>query len=323
MNNQLIDRMNFLGAKRAPFFFMIDYRGESGKVIPLDELDHNSIRFDFNGMRNHSELNNSHRDDILLKSHPHSLEYFQKAFHIVRDGLNHGDSFLTNLTMKTPVDVSVDLQTVFENVKAKYRLWYRNHFVCFSPEIFVQIKDHTISSFPMKGTIDANVPDAFNIIMNDPKELSEHFTIVDLIRNDLSSVSQNVMVEKFRYIDRVETQNGALLQVSSHIKGELEDDWHSNIGNIFNKLLPAGSITGAPKKRTCEIIEEAEKSKRGYYTGVSGIYDGESLDSMVMIRFIAEEGDRYFFHSGGGITAMSDLESEYEEMKNKIYVPIY
>ncbi|WP_347394690.1 chorismate-binding protein, partial [Parabacteroides leei] len=88
-------------------------------------------------------------------------------------------------------------------------------------------------------------------------------------------------------------------------------------------LLPAGSITGAPKKKTMEIIEEAETYERGFYTGVMGYFDGNRLDSAVMIRFLEQEGNRLLFKSGGGITSQSDLQSEYNEMKQKVYVPIY
>mgnify|MGYP000682968536 FL=1 len=81
-------------------------------------------------------------------------------------------------------------------------------------------------------------------------------------------------------------------------------------GEILFSLLPAGSITGAPKKKTLEIIAEAETYERGFYTGVMGYFDGSSLDSAVMIRFVEQEGDRMYFKSGGGITCRSEVESE-------------
>ena len=94
--------------------------------------------------------------------------------------------------------------------------------------------------------------------------------------------------------------------------------------DLFFRLLPAGSITGAPKKKTMEIIAEAETYERGFYTGVMGYFDGNSLDSAVMIRFLEQQADgSLIFKSGGGITSQSDLTSEYNEMKQKVYVPIY
>jgi len=175
----------------------------------------------------------------------------------------------------------------------------------------------------MKGTLDASLPSAVRQLMDDPKEAAEHATIVDLIRNDLSIVADRVSVSRYRYIDKLQTNRGTILQTSSEIQGTLPDNYRENLGHILFKLLPAGSITGAPKKKTMQIISEAETYERGFYTGVMGYFDGSSLDSAVMIRFVEQEGDRMYFKSGGGITCRSEVESEYHEMKQKVYVPIY
>jgi len=175
----------------------------------------------------------------------------------------------------------------------------------------------------MKGTIDASIPDAEIKILNDPKETAEHHTIVDLIRNDLSMVSTNVKVEKFRFIDTVKTHDKVLLQVSSEVTGQLPEDYRDHLGNILSKLLPAGSICGAPKKKTLEIISKSEIYDRGYYSGVFGIFDGTDLQSAVMIRFIEKKNEKLIFKSGGGITSMSNPEEEYQELTDKVYVPIY
>ena len=172
----------------------------------------------------------------------------------------------------------------------------------------------------MKGTIDASVPDAERSILNDEKEMAEHSTIVDLIRNDLSMVSENVHVSKFRYIDRIYTNEGDILQVSSEITGKLREGYR--LGDIITKMLPAGSVTGAPKNETLRIIKECEQYDRGWYTGVFGIFDGQSLDSSVMIRFIEKNGNGYIYKSGGGITCLSDPEKEYYELISKVYVPV-
>jgi para-aminobenzoate synthetase component 1 len=85
--------------------------------------------------------------------------------------------------------------------------------------------------------------------------------------------------------------------------------------------LPAGSISGAPKPKTLEIIKKIEDYERGFYTGICGYFDGNALDTGVMIRFIEQEGDQLFFKSGGGITSFSDAKTEYQEMIDKIYLP--
>lgn len=172
----------------------------------------------------------------------------------------------------------------------------------------------------MKGTIDANIPNAEALILADTKELAEHATIVDLLRNDLSKVASHVKVSKYRYYEKIETQQGAIGQVSSAIEGMLPNDYHSSIGDILFDLLPAGSVSGAPKNKTKEIIAAAEQMERGYYTGVAGYFDGNNLDSCVLIRYL-EANNRY--RSGGGITAKSIALNEYEEMINKVYVPTF
>jgi len=174
----------------------------------------------------------------------------------------------------------------------------------------------------MKGTIDAAAPDAKETILSNAKELAEHVTIVDLMRNDLSLVANRVSVVRFRYIDELKTNDKNLLQVSSEIVGELPHDYLSRVGTILANLLPAGSVTGAPKAKTIQIIREAEQEKRGYYTGVFGYFDGAVLESAVMIRFIEREGEKLFYRSGGGITTQSVAINEYQEAIDKIYVPI-
>ena len=196
-----------------------------------------------------------------------------------------------------------------------------NEFLVFSPEIFVQIREGKIHSYPMKGTIDATLPGSREKILADQKELAEHVTIVDLIRNDLSQIAKHVAVKKFRYIDEIRTSAKTLLQVSSEIVGDLPPGYESMLGDLLIRLLPAGSVSGAPKPKTLAIIEEAEGEKRGYYTGVFGYYDGKNLDSGVMIRFIEKQGARFFYRSGGGITAQSDVTAEYQEVIDKVYVP--
>lgn len=219
-------------------------------------------------------------------------------------------------------------------------------FVCFSPETFVRIKGGRIYSYPMKGTLDASLPNAEKLLMEDRKEAAEHATIVDLIRNDLSRVAEDVRVDKYRYVDVLHTNKGDILQTSSEISGRLPEDYPHHLGEILDAQLPAGSITGAPKDKTMQIIQEAEGYDRGFYTGIMGIYDQGELNSAVMIRFIEEEtspvdfeadGEKNFkanegkkpkesrklyFKAGGGITSKSDCRREYEEVIQKIYLPI-
>jgi para-aminobenzoate synthetase component 1 len=136
-------------------------------------------------------------------------------------------------------------------------------------------------------------------------------------------VAENVCVKRYRYIDTLHTNKGDLLQVSSEISGDLPVNYKEKLGDLLLELLPAGSICGAPKTKTLEIIEQAEGYDRGFYTGIFGYFDGENLDSAVMIRFIEQQTDGLVFKSGGGITSQSNNQSEYDELIRKIYVPFY
>lgn len=313
------DLMDELGSESIPFFFVADFELENVNVFRLEEME--NIFFDINGVKNHN-FNYSNEKIALTTGRIPFMEY-KAAFDIVYEGLQYGNSFLTNLTRATEVGLEYSLMDVFLNSSAKYKLFYQDEFVVFSPEPFIKIDDNTISSYPMKGTANANIPNAAQKLLDDEKELSEHYTIVDLIRNDLSIVSSNVSVSKFRYLEKIKSNNQMLYQLSSKIEGELGADWKCEIGTIIKKLLPAGSISGAPKCKTVEIIQEAEKGKRGFYTGVMGFFDGKMLDTGVMIRFIEKKGENYYYRSGGGITFQSDLNKEYSELIDKIYVPIF
>ena len=315
--HSIFDKMNELGAAKVPFFFMIDFLKENGEIIPLNEIS-NEIKFELNSIQNYS-INRSFQFDKF----PIDFSDYQSKFKLVHDNLLLGNSYLTNLTYPTKINTNLSLDEIYHFSEAKYKLKYKENFVCFSPERFVKIENHHIFSNPMKGTIDASIPNAKQIILDDEKEAAEHATIVDLIRNDLSLVADNVEVTKYRYIDELKTNDKTLLQVSSEIRGDLKVDFHQNIGTIFDKLLPAGSICGAPKKKTIDIILEAENYDRKFYTGVFGVFDGENLDSAVMIRFIENDKNELFFKSGGGITAKSNAKAEYEELIQKVYVPIY
>lgn len=316
--------MNEYAGSGRPFLFVINYEQNNSIVMYLDEITPDELRYDFNGENNWNRQGRL-PDRIEWKTYPQSIGQYRESFARVIENLKAGNSFLTNLTCITPLHTNLTLEHIYEHSKALYKLWIRNRLVVFSPEIFVRIDGRKISSYPMKGTIDANIPDAAQILLNNPKEAAEHATIVDLIRNDLNMISEHVHVNKYRYIDTLQTNSGPILQTSSEICGELPEDYRKQLGDLLFRLLPAGSITGAPKKKTVEIIREAETYKRGFYTGIMGWYDGkEKLDSAVMIRYIEQdENGQLFFKSGGGITAQSQLKDEYEEMVKKVYVPIY
>ena len=318
------ERMDRLGRRRRPFLFVADYALRRCRIFPGPSVDPLRVRFRF-GTATNDTAEPALRAGVplLWEPSPCSYETYAEAFGRVAGHLRRGDSYLVNLTCSTPVRCNLSLDELYERTEARYKLLLDGRFLALSPEIFVRIApDGTIASFPMKGTIDATLPQAERRILADAKESAEHATITDLIRNDLSRVADGVSVVRYRYIDRVETHRGALLQVSSEIRGRIAGDWRSRVGTILFELLPAGSVTGAPKRRTLEIIAEAENYDRGYYTGVAGWFDGERLDSGVLIRCLERMPEGLRFRSGGGITARSDCAAEYREMIEKVYVPL-
>jgi len=308
-------QMNALGARREPFLFISDFKAQNVHVIPLEELEKEDVEFCID--EHYTFVPHSHR----LRLEAPDFEVYKQKFDTVIAKIEAGETYLLNLTQETPLESELSLKEMYALANAHYKLRYKDKFICFSPEKFIQIKDEEIATFPMKGTIDASLENAKEKILANEKEMAEHVMIVDLLRNDLSIVAKEVRVDAFRYITKIEAGDKELLQVSSKISGKLQTHWHERVGDILHALLPAGSISGTPKKSTLEIIEDVEGYERGFFSGVFGVYDGESLDSGVMIRFIEKRGRKLFYKSGGGITLESSAALEYQEMLDKIYLP--
>jgi len=307
--------LNTLGRQRKPFLFISDFKAQKLEVILLEELEKEDVEFCIDENYKYNEHNH------YLKTNPIKFQNYQEKFNRVIQKIESGETYILNLTQATPIESQLSLKEIYSLANAHYKLRFKDKFVCFSPEKFVQINADKIHTYPMKGTIDSSLPNAKEQILNDKKEMAEHIMVVDLLRNDLSIVSSDVKVEEFRYITEIEAGDKKLLQVSSHISGNVGDDWHENIGTILKSILPAGSISGAPKKSTLEIIQDIEEYERGFFSGIFGLYDGESFDSGVMIRFIEKSNNSYTYKSGGGITLDSEAKLEYNELQDKIYLP--
>lgn len=372
MKQEIIDKINRLASQDEPFLFVINYQADEAFIRKLSDINPEECLFDFEGKGNFSHTRKETWKEEISETtwqiEPPLYEDYEQSFNIVKSNIMAGNSYLTNLTNRVPVSCNLSLEEIFHRAKGKYKLLLRRKrtqaedkahlkeenieenltpFVCFSPETFVRIKGGRIYSYPMKGTLDASLPNAEKLLMEDRKEAAEHATIVDLIRNDLSRVAEDVRVDKYRYVDVLHTNKGDILQTSSEISGRLPEDYPHHLGEILDAQLPAGSITGAPKDKTMQIIQEAEGYDRGFYTGIMGIYDQGELNSAVMIRFIEEEEEtspvdfeadgeknfkanegkkpkksrKLYFKAGGGITSKSDCRREYEEVIQKIYLP--
>lgn len=316
----MIREINRLAENRVPFLLMVDFEMKKPVLFPLEELPED-VWFS-----TPSYVSPGTPEAVAgrmeFQAEPIPYDRYRSAFNLIRENALMGKTYLVNLTFPAKIRTNLTLREIYALSHARYKLLYRDEFVFFSPETFIRIKDGVLRTFPMKGTIDADIPGAEEKILADEKEMAEHVTIVDLLRNDMSIHAKNVRVDRYRFVDELSTSNKRLLQVSSEISGQLPGNYLSCLGDIIFSLLPAGSISGAPKPETLRIIREAELGERGYYTGIMGYFDGEVFDSTVMIRYIEKDDGGFVYRSGGGITFMSDPATEYQELIDKIYVPV-
>lgn len=321
MNNATIKLLNEYGNHAVPFVALISYdQSETDIVCPIEEAPERGIYY-----RYEEEASATNAKEpaprYQMCAGPVDFETYKKAFDEAQYRMKQNNVRLLNLCFKTPLQIDLDLEEIYQYSKAKLVLLYEKHFVCFTPEIFVTTENGKITTHPMKGTIGADVPNAREVLLNDMKEYDEQVAICALMGNELSSVSDNVKIDSFRYFTRVKTVKGDIWQTSSQISGVLRPEYERNFGFLFQKLLPAGSISGSPKAESKAILKDVEPCKRGFYSGVFVHFDGKVCKSHVLIRFVGvdKNGACYYF-SGGGITEKSEAKKEYDELREKVYL---
>ena len=175
---ETIARMNALAGANVPFLFIVDYAQEQSHIEPLDRIDPATCLFQFPKAGNTETAATALARSTAARCAgpiqwditPPSPAAYRHSFDLVKQNLLAGNSYLTNLTCRVPVTTNLTLEEIFLHSEALYKLWLKDRFVCFSPEIFVRIEKGKIKSFPMKGTIDATLPDAEQLLMQDTKE---------------------------------------------------------------------------------------------------------------------------------------------------------
>lgn len=251
----------------------------------------------------------------------------EHAISNVQEHMNKGDCYLANVTYTTGLAGGMfltksDFIDKWFNLKSRYGIFFDNKKIglaCFSPERFLLCKNNFLVSEPIKGTLACQglrpmKKDALKLWKN-KKEIYEHTLVVDLIRNDLNSVCVPGSVGVYQPFQA--NVAGKLLQMQSTVFGKKVLEL--NPGQCFSSLLPAGSVTGTPKKKVCELISRYEKNARGYYTGVCGILEPNGdFDSCVLIRSIYRGNLGTYLGVGAGITTLSKPKKEVEEFKQKL-----
>ncbi len=312
-SSEAIALLNQWGQSETPFFFFVNYSGTQWYVAPLDAVD-KRILYRIPGHSNY---------DTPSYTPPHNytphrllapeLEEYAQGFNTVQEAITRGETRLINLTWRVPFQSDFDQRERFALGREKYMLMVEGMFSVFSPEPFIEIKEGRIATFPMKGTISTSIPNAEAVLLGSEKEAKEHADSVALLTEELERVATQVETVRYRYCETI--ADGRVIQTSSEIAGRVKDELAGRYGDIIAALLPGGSIAGAPKEPSLQVIARAEAYERGFYTGIFGVFDGNRLDTSVMIRFLqyAEDGQTYFF-GGGGVTGNSRLENEYNEL---------
>ena len=188
-----------------------------------------------------------------------------------------------------------------------------------SPETLVKLENGVLHTFPLAGTRPRGETEEEDRrleadLLADEKELAEHNMLVDLGRNDLGKISKfgTVSVEKFHSIERF----SHVMHIGSTVRGEIRSD--KDALDAIESVLPAGTLSGAPKIRACQLIGKLEQNKRGIYGGAIGYIDFTgNMDTCIAIRIAYRKNGRVFVRSGAGIVADSVPEKEYEECLNK------
>ena len=247
----------------------------------------------------------------------------------IKNYIANGDCYQVNYSQEFCADYKGDPWDIYKNIRrlnpAPYSSFIRfdeKYVISSSPERFISIVKNHVETKPIKGTLkrmeDPNLDkEQIRILKNDEKNISENLMIVDLLRNDLSKCCELGSVKVTKLFD-IESYASVHHMVST-IEGDLNKS-DSSI-NILEACFPGGSITGAPKIRSMEIISELEKRRRGVYCGSIGYFDkNNNMDTNICIRTIMLHENKLVFSAGGGIVHDSDPEDEYYESLEKVAI---
>ncbi len=251
-----------------------------------------------------------------------SKKDYLRSVRRIKEHIKEGDIYQANFTCGFDVESEASAFDIFKRLRrfnpapySAYLNFGNYQILSSSPERMFKKDGLEITSCPIKGTIDSGRDDFERqenrrILLNSVKDKAELLMIVDLVRNDLGKVAETGTV---RVDNLFEPEDySSLIHLVTDISAKLRDDL--SLADIIKAILPGGSITGAPKKRAVEIIQEIETTPRGVYTGCIGYVDGEKAEFNIAIRTMTHRDGVYRLNSGGGIVSGSTPEDEYDEM---------
>ena len=305
-------------------FYLVGYISYQAKDIFLNkEISSKKPLLYFEVHKNYNDftLEEPNKNaDLFLKENI-TFEEYKKDIEEIKNLISNGTTYEVNYTYSNDVFTNSEGYNLFlnliKNQKTKYCAYIKNDFeeiLSFSPELFFKIENNKIITKPMKGTVKRKGEDEkeINFLKNDVKNLAENTMIVDLLRNDLSKIknSKNITVDKLFEVETHKT----LHQMTSTISASLDE---INLKDILSSIFPCGSITGAPKVSTMEIIDKIERYKRNIYCGAIGLIHKEKMEFSVPIRILEKKENKFQFYQGGAIVWKSDVLDEWEECKTK------
>ncbi len=297
-------------------YLSYEYEAEFYVFDEVKQLNNIQLNDYFNGIEKNSYIYNF-KTSITQTEYNNKLKKLKKY-------LKDGETYQTNFTFKANFNFTEDELTLYKSLREKQIVEFgaflnlkNKTVISLSPELFLQKTNSTLISKPMKGTLktDGKESDEYYIsqMQNDEKTISENLMIVDLIRNDFTKIStpKTVKAENLFEVQKFKT----LYQMISTVKSEVNKE--ISFEEIIEALFPCGSITGAPKKRTMEIINELENEKRGIYTGIIGfITPKNDFTFNIAIRTLKiskNTPQKAHLGIGGGILYDSNIESEWNE----------
>lgn len=255
-----------------------------------------------------------------------SYEEYERLIERTKEYIVDGDIFQGVISRRFEAEFRESLLDVYRVLRTTnpspymfYMKMKHQEYAGTSPETLVKMRDRKLVTFPVagtrkRGTTTEEDQQLERELLADEKELAEHNMLVDLARNDIGRVSQlsTVKVEEYMQIHRY----SKVMHIASIVSGNIKEE--NDAFDALSAVLPAGTLSGAPKIRACEIINELEPTARGIYGGAIGYIDFTgNMDTCIAIRMAVKHKEKLYVQAGGGIVADSDVKSEYEETANK------